>query len=652
MNRESSFQLGPWLVRPTHGTLTGPEGTVHLEPKVMEVLVYLVERAGDVVTRDQFIERVWHGRVVTDEVLSRCISLLRTHLGDNPREPRYIQTVPKIGYRMVWPIEPPAEAARAGSAPTVPSSHAESPLTTPTAPRASRARGILIWTGIGGFLLAVAWGVHRYTAQTPRGAPSSRTAIAVLPFANISGDPANEYFSDGLTEEIIDRLTMVPGLRVAARTSAFSFKDKNQDVRTIAARLGVDYILEGSVRKEGNRVRITAQLVDATRGFHVWSEPFDVELGSIFVVQDEIANAIVSRLSPRLAGDQAGKGISTQPPTRVIEAYELLLRGRYHLKRRDEAPIRRSIALFEQALKLDPGFVEAYCDLARAYALLPYYSYEDRDEMFDQAIVTIDRGAAIKSAVREASQDTVAFIHFGRWEWVDAEEGFRRALSAQPTDPNLQQWYSQLLASVGYAAKSLEHAQIARSLDVLSPVVNDRLAVAYLWINDDERARQQFELAGELGMGLTPNPEAYVVALLRRGEYQRARDILVDLQKLFAHSRDWIDPFIAAVKNPTLRPAAVAAVARAADAHAISLRYQFGAWLYLGEADRAMNVAQQLLEERGEFDIEFLFAREASVLRSHPRFGELVTELGLEHYWDRYGWPPMCARMSDEIKCH
>jgi len=328
-----------------------------------------------------------------------------------------------------------------------------------------------------------------------------------------------------------------------------------------------------------------------------------------------------------------------------------MLRGRYHLKRRDEAPIRRSIALFEQALELDPGFVEAYCDLARAYALLPYYSYEDRDEMFDQAIATIERGAATKPEVRDAAQDTLAFMHFGRWEWIEAEEGYRKALAAQSADPNLHQWYSQLLASVGKSRESLKHAQLAHKLDVLSPVVNDRLAVAYMWVDDDEHARIQFEVADELGMGPTANPEAYVVLLLRQRQYDKAREVLISLQKLFAGAHEWIDPFLAALEDPAKRPDAVAAVERAVKDHAISLRYQFGVWLYLGEGDKAMEVAHQLLAEHGEFDVEFMFAREAAVLRKHSGFGALATSLGLDRYWDRYGWPPMCERKGEGIEC-
>lgn len=666
VNSESEFQIGEWSVRPLQGTLSGPGGTLHLEPKVMGVLVHLAARAGDVVTREQFIEHVWHGRVVSDEVLSRCISLLRTHLGDSAREPRFIQTLPKIGYRLITPVAPRGRAAPplrpGGAAPDAanPAASGQAAASTPVSetsrPTTERSRSrriarIALVVAIVLAAFAVAWGVARWreTARTPQA--TAEAAIVVLPFVNLSGDPGDEYFSDGLTEELIDRLARVPGLRVVARTSAFAFKERNEDVRAIAARLGVGYVLEGSVRKEGDQVRITAQLVDAGQGFHLWSQRFDVELQRIFAVQDEIANAIVVQLQPRLAGSPAAP-IATEPPTPVIAAYELLLRSRFHLKRRDEAPIRRSIALLEQALELDPRFVEAYCELARAYALLPYYSYEDQGEMFDLALATIERGAAADPRVRDAAQDTLAFVHYGRHQWIEAEEGFRRALASQPSDPNLHQWYSQQRASVGDARGSLEHAELARKFDVLSPVVNDRLAVAYLWVDDDARAHRQFGLAEELGMGPTANPEAYLISLLRQRDYAHAREILLGLQKLFARANDWVDPFLRALQDPAARPDAVAAVGRAVEMRGISLKYQFGAWVYLGEADRAIDVAFELLHEPTELDVEFLFARETAQLRAHARFGELVTALGLDRYWGRFGWPAACARRESRIECH
>jgi adenylate cyclase len=319
-----------------------------------------------------------------------------------------------------------------------------------------------------------------------------------------------------------------------ASTSAFAFKERRADVRDIARELGVTYVLEGNVRKDAERVRITAQLIDAERGFHAWAQRYDTELRDIFGVQDEISNSIVAELRPRLSRDAAQPAASR--PTEVFPAYELLLQGRYHLKRREEAPIRRSIELFRQATELDPGFGEAYRELARAYALLPNYSYEDREEMFELAEATLELGIARDPGLAETAHDVLAFLHYSRWEWMEAEQQFRRALAVLPNDPTMRQWYSQHLAAVGKPSESLRHILEAKRLDVLSPVVNDRLAIAYLWLDDDESARRQFRLADELGMGPSANPEAYLVLLLREGNYEEARDILVDLQRLFARA--------------------------------------------------------------------------------------------------------------------
>lgn len=637
---DSGFRLGGlWDARPLLGTLEGATSTLHLEPKAMGVLVCLAEQAGEVVTRDQFVERVWGGRFVSDEVLSRCISQLRTRLGDDPRKPRFIQTVPKVGYRLVAPVEPRVAAAAA--------------LTGP-APR----RGAIVRRRLGIGLLALvlvvilsALYLDRAARRPPDMPATDRPGIAVLPFVNRSDDADNEYFSDGLTEELIDRLAQVPGLQVVARTSAFAFKDRNEDVRRIARRLGVRYVLEGHVRKDGDRIRITAQLVDAQGGFRLWSQRFDAELQDIFAVQDEIANSIVAELRPRLAGG-GSEAIATARPTRVMPAYELLLQGRFLLKRREEGPIRRSIELFQQALELDPDLDAAWVGLASAYALLPFYSREDIEEMSLLAEDTLERGAARNPEVRHKARDLLAFLHLSRWEWIEAEVDFRLALAAFPDDPNLHQWYSQQLARVGDSDGSLRHALEARRLDALSPVVNFRLAVAYLWVDDDASAMQHFQLAGELGMNPMANPNPYLLLLMRLGELEVAGDILARVQSELGGSADWIAPFLAALRDPQARPAAREALEYAARAQAIPPQLLYGAWLYLDEIDAAMAVvSQQQVLAPARLDVEFLFARETAGLRRHPRFGELIVAIGLDQYWDRYGWPQVCARQDGAIHC-
>ncbi len=643
---ESGFTLGPWDVRPQLGTLRGPDGEVRVEPKVMGVLVCLAEHAGEVVTRDQFVDHVWQGRIVSDEVLSRCISLLRTRLGDNPREPRFIQTLPKIGYRLI------AQVTADGVAPVAEAAGTE--VTTDTAAGASNAAitgprlrtaavmGLIGLIGVAVWLL-MPW----FAADEPP--VRNESSIVVLPFINQSDDRENEYFSDGLTEELIDRLARVQGLQVVASTSAFAFKNHREDVRDIAQRLGVIYVLEGTVRKEEDRVRITAKLVEAGRGFRVWSERYDSKLSDIFAVQDQIANGIVAELRPRLAGTAAPT--SPARPTDVMPAYELLLQGRYHLKRREEAPIRRSIELFQHAIELDPGFGDVYRELARAYALLPNYSGENAESMFALAVATIERGIASDPLLADKAHDVRAFLHLSKWEWLDAEEDFRLAMAVSPNDPTVQQWYSQHLAATGKMQESLQYILEAKKLDVLSPVVNQRLAVAYLWVNENELSRQQFELADELGMGARANPDVYAVLLFRQGEYDRARDVLIDLQNLYGLPAEWVEPFVAALRNPDARLAAREALDRAVQEHSIPRRLLFGTLTYLGDTDAAMEIAFELLAEPVNFDVEFLFTEETAQLRRHPRFGELLAAIGLDHYWDQYGWPTMCERQDTRIEC-
>lgn len=644
----AGFRLGSlWEVRPLLGTLAGERGVVHLEPKVMGVLVCLAERAGEVVTRDEFIECVWDGRIVSDEVLSRCISQLRIRLHDDPREPRFIQTVPKIGYRLVTTVEPcGAHSQPGGAAPRSADISRASP-----APAVWR-RGWALGAAVIG-LLVVASGLHlgklnRHAADDPAVEPPS---IAVLPFVNRSDDPANEYFSDGLTEELIDRLAHVEGLQVVASTTAFALKNHREEVRSMAERLGVTHVLEGHVRKDEERIRITAKLVDARHGFNVWSQRFDTQLRDIFALQDHIANSIVAELAPLLAGG-ARDEISTLAPTVVMPAYELLLQARFHLRRREEAPIRRSIELFLQALELDPDFGAARVGLATAYALLPFYSGEDVERMSMLALATLERGSTKNPDMQHEAWDVRAFLHLSRWEWIEAENDFRLALAAAPGDPDVHQWYSQQLARTGNAEGSLRHALMAKKLDVLSPVVNYRLAVAYLWVNDEERAQQQFILAGELGMDPMANPNPYLVLLMRRGEYEEVGRVLSHMQDRLGGSKFWIDPLMAALNDLAARPAAKEALERAAREQSIPPQLLYAAWLYLDEVDAALDVViNDLSRTPARFDVEFLFAHETAALRRHPRFGEVLVALGLDSYWDRYGWPASCARRNSTIVC-
>jgi hypothetical protein len=213
------------------------------------------------------------------------------------------------------------------------------------------------------------------------------------------------------------------------------------------------------------------------------------------------------------------------------------------------------------------------------------------------------------------------------------------------------QWHSQFLGGVGQAQAALEAAIRAKELDPLSPVINQRLAIARLWASDNEAAKELFGLAAELGMPETTNPEPYMILLLRMGEYETARSLMAGMQAMLGFGNDWIDPVFAAIRDQDLRAEAVAAVIEAEQKGQIAMRYLFGAWLYLDETDRAIDIALSLVKDRPSFSPEILFIEEAGRLRSNPRFAELVRAIGLDRYWDNFGWPELCKRVEEEIVC-
>ena len=664
MELKQGFKLGSFEVRPLTGEVSGANGTAHLEPKVMEVLAALAQRPGEVVEREELLARVWGARAaVADEPLTRCIAELRRVLGDSRQTPAFIQTIPKRGYRLLCPVTPlaraavapaPAEPAAAAPAAAVPVAAAPAGA-EPLQPRAPARRRATHPAVIGsGFAAALAlvgialWSMGRSSAENGNTEVAARNTIAVLPFT-VGGSPDSAYFGEGLADEILNRLSAVDGLQVVARTSSFAVRASTDDVRTIGQRLAVAHLVEGTVHRDGERVRINVKLVDARRGFLIWNAPYEGVLGDIFALQDEIANTIVAKLRDTVPTDLPAAPIATSAPTTNLDAYQLLLRGRQQLNRRDENSLRRSILLFQEAIELDPRYGQAYVELAKAYVLLPSYSAEIQDEMFDLALATLAAGVENNASIDDSMQVVLALVAYARWDWIAAEVAFRRAHEHEPTEPDLLVWHSQFLAAVGRTADGAEQARRARERDLLSPVANHRLSVASMWVDADDDAARYAKVAEELGMG--PAPDAYIVLKLRQRDYVAVRPLLIGVQTMFARPTAWVDPLLEALAEPSRRPQAVEALARAERARDVPPKYLFGSWLYLGEPERAVDAGLRLVNDRPSFNVEFVFSREARELRRHPRFGELVRAIGLNRYWDRFGWPEACRQSGDTITC-
>jgi TolB-like protein/DNA-binding winged helix-turn-helix (wHTH) protein len=552
----AGFALGPWTVLPNQNRIERKPEAIHLEPKVMEVLCVLARAQGEVVSRQNLLEEVWAGTYVTDEVLSRAVSVLRSRLGDDRKNPQYIGTVPKSGYRLIKPTTPLVEP---GTEPA--------PLEQRPVRRWKRVPHVLI--GVLALLLVGVSYLFQEQAPPLRLDPRSPTLfadlsdwfeliirgdiaadevieVAVLPFDDLSEQVGNAFLSDGLTDELINSLGRLEGLKVVARSSSLSFRNRHEDVRAIGDILRVDAVVEGTVRRAGDQLRINAQLSSTDDGYVLWSQTFDRDLNDLLALQAEISAKIVSALREKLNlnGSQQPLEQATPPD---MEAYQLYLNGRFLWKLRGDSPLRRSITLFEQALQLDPGFTRARLALASSLVLLPYYSTEDEEEMFARALDVLDQAEVLAPQEAGLVQAIHGFVAFRRWQWKDAEQQFHRALLLAPSNPNIYVWYSQLLSAVGRNVDALKTAQQARDLDAVSPVVNHRLAIAQLWNNNDVRAAEQFAMGADLGFVNVRSP-GYLIFLLRMRRIEEARRVIEQLNAGTGVEPQWMMDNIEAIK--------------------------------------------------------------------------------------------------------
>jgi adenylate cyclase len=506
--------------------------------------------------------------------------------------------------------------------------------------RAWMAYGVMLAVAMGGL------GWFLWARLAPPAPPASYETIAVMPFANLSGDPGNDYFSDGMAEELLNLLAQVPGLQVVARTSSFAYRGQNVDVRELGRALGVDVVLEGSVRQSGDRVRITAQLVDAKTGYHLWSRNYDRQMEDIFAVQDEIAGQIVAALSGQLGARRAAAGLAERTvPTASVEAYNVYLRARHHWKRRGVEPVQASIQLFRQALELDPGFARAWAGLAAAELVLPDYLAVPGDRHRAAAIEAARQALALDPNLAEAHA-VLAQVQSHEGDWAGAEAGFFFAIALDPNDPTTRHWYSLLLARAGRLSEALQQAQHALELDPVSAIINFNVAQQWLALGYDDRAAAQLRAAIELGLDPQSDQSVEIILALRRGEL--ARFEALGAQGL---ERSGIDPGLMEAFMATLRNRADAPeLAAAMDAAGMPPSGQANAWLLLGDAERAVDALAAAAAD-GTIDLVVVWYPEGRGVRLHPRFAAVAERAGLVEYWKQFGMPDDCRVIDGRLGC-
>jgi TolB-like protein/DNA-binding winged helix-turn-helix (wHTH) protein/Tfp pilus assembly protein PilF len=512
----SKIQFGPFLVDAETGELRKHGVRMKIQERPLRLLVALLEKPGELVTREELRQRIWpDGTFVDfDHNISSCVNKLRGALNDTARNPRYIETVGRRGYRFVAdckPIneqedEPRLESVPAGPEPPSKNSSTYRPWLLPAGIVLIALSAFLLWTRL-----------HRRTSS-----PAARPILAVLPFANLTGDPSQEYFSDGLTEEMITRIGQLDPQRmgVIARTSVMHYKNSTDRVDKIASELGADYVLEGSVRRGSGRVRVTAELIRASNQEHLWARDFTHQESDILLLQDEITRDIADEIHQIL-------GLSSTPSTHSAQhaqnydAYELYLKGRYSAEKRTPQGLRQAAQYFEQSIAKDPTDARSFAALADSYSLLSSYYQGPPNELMLKAKAAALKAVQLDDNLAEAHTSLALIAQNYDWDWKTSEEQYLRAIELDPNYATAHHWYAELLVMLGRFDEAFPEIERARRLDPVSLIVAADYAVFLHYARKDDRAIQQFRAVLEMEP-FFPRAQIVVYAYCQKSMYKEA----------------------------------------------------------------------------------------------------------------------------------
>ena len=454
-------------------------------------------------------------------------------------------------------------------------------------------------------------------------------SLAVLPFVNRSPDPENEYFSDGMTEELIGALSRVPGLRVASRTSVFALKGKIQDVRELGRALGATAILEGSVRRAGERMRLTAQLTSVADGYQLWSETYDRDIRDVFAVQDEIANTIVATLRDRL-GLSGQTPAPRRPDTQNVRAYQLYLKGRHFWARRTPETRTKAIRFFEEAIAADPEYARAYAGLADCYLERGGGVGGRAEGVVARARPAALRALEIDDSLADAHTSLGRILLYYDWNWTAAEVEFRRSIELDPLYWEAHHSYSHYLLPAGRVAESLASSRKALELEPLDLGINTHLGWHYLYSGDFDRAAEQCRVCIEMDPSFFYAHFYLGMAYEQKGEDAEALAELEEAVRLSPRSAEAAAGRIRLLVTTGRRQEAEIALEELCGREESSISYEIGvARLGFGETERALDAFEKAFADRAERMIDLGIDPRLRPLRSHPRFREIARRVGI-----------------------
>ena len=506
------------------GELNHGQARIRLGQHSLQILLMLLDRPGEVVTREELASKLWPEDTYVDfeDGLNHAIRKLREALGDSPDTPRFIETVPRRGYRLVAPVDglkvpggAPLFSDQAGTG--------EKAYDRTNWRRFLLASGILLFVSFTTLIALNVAGLRDRIFGRPFPHIES---IAVLPLENLSGDPEQEYFADGMTEELITTLGQVSALRVISRTSVMRYKGTKKTLPEIARELNVDGIVEGTVLRSGNRVRVTANLLHAQSDHHLWANSYERNLGDVLTLQDEVARAIADQIKVKLTPQEHGRLARGRPIN--TEAHEAYLMGRYQWTRRTEESLNRSIQYFQKAIEKDPGYAPAYAGLADSYANLGDNGFRRPRDVFPVARAAAVRALQLDPTLAEAHTSLGSVMKAYDWDWPGAEKELRRAIELNPNYATAHQFYGELLESEARFPEAVAELKRARQLDPFAPRIHSTL----VWILYLARRYKEGLEAAQKGIEVDPHHAAFFsdrgLIYLQEGMYERA---LADFRK-------------------------------------------------------------------------------------------------------------------------
>jgi TolB-like protein/DNA-binding winged helix-turn-helix (wHTH) protein/Tfp pilus assembly protein PilF len=636
------YEFDEFRLDPQNRVLRRAGTAVPLTPKAFDVLLLLIQNAGRIATKDELMNAVWPDSFVEESNLTQTIFMVRKAL-DETADRRYILTVQGQGYRFLAPVTETACGAEIES-PGIerrvppPSAGSAPEIQLHSHPRRARDwRSLVIASAALVLVLIVASTLWIWHSRHGAVEPPGRTMLAILPFENFTGDPGQEYFSDGLTEEMISQVgNLDPAhLGVIARTSVMHYKRSQESIPQIGKDLGVQYVIEGSVRRDSERVRITAQLIQVKDQSHLWARQYDRDLGHLLKLQAEIAREVANEIEFSLSGRRpiaAAEKAAAPPGANSYEAYDLYLKGRYFWNKRTAEGFRQAADYFQQAIDKDPNYGRAYAGLADTFSLMSTWYLGPQNEFMPKARAAALRALELDESLAEAHASLALIKENYDYDWRDAEKEFRRAIQLGPQYATAHQWYAEFLSWQGRFEEAFAESDKARQLDPLSLIIASDYAAILYDSRQYDSALKQCRSVLELDPNFDHARDSMVPSYLQLGRYDDA----VDLINRWADREQgpWMLAWKAAVESRSGHAEdarrALAQLEQVSASRADRTVTLLIAYSGTGQKERVIELLQNAYSEHSNAVLQIKVEPMYDPIRSDPRFVDLLRRVGLE----------------------